>query len=234
MFSVLPTRVKASIPQESLETASSEGSAAVSILHALFSGDDNLPPPHPAVLSLIQDPGLKARFFLAGLLLPYLGITYRDGKAKNQSVVGVVIRESLKLGTQNHYLDGIPTLFTGIPILKNGMEHHRQMSRAELGLLLRSKFIHNPLTGIHWSTSIFFSFVTDLVPCYSINNDKFHGEYHEKSMFASNFYPAENISEIAARYHAFTERIIELGLDDDVDSKPILTVRVHLHFLFHC
>jgi tRNA nucleotidyltransferase (CCA-adding enzyme) len=191
VFSVLPTKVRESIPQKSLEIASTEALAAVSVLHALFSGDNNLPSPHPALLSLTQqDPALKARFYLAGLLLPYLGITYRDGKLKTQSAVSAVIRESLKLGTQNHYLDGIPALFTGIQILKNGMEKHQQnhMGRAQLGLLLRNKFIHNPLFGIHWSTSILFSLVTELVPCYSIRDDNFFREYDYQTSIPLSFY----------------------------------------------
>ena len=183
IFSVLPTGIKASIPSKLLEIAPTDALATVSVLRALFSGDNNLPPLHSAFLSLMQeDPALKARFYLAGLLLPYLGITYRDGKAKTQSTVSAVIRESLKLGTQNHYLDGVPALFAGIPILKNGMEKCQHMSRAQLGLLLRNKFIHNPTIGVHWSTSIFFSLVTELVPCYSIKDDKFYREYHSKKI----------------------------------------------------
>lgn len=200
--------------------------AAVSVLHALISGDNISPSPHSGLISLIQDnPGLKARLYLAGLLFPYLGITYRDAKGKTQSTVTTVIRESLKLGTQNHYLDGIPALFTGIPILKSGMEKHQHMGRAQLGLLLRNKFIHNPMIGVHWSTSIFFSLVTELVPCYCIKDDKFDREFHYKiSFFSYNLYQPEDISVITTRYNAFMERIVALGLQNDVDSKTILSV----------
>jgi tRNA nucleotidyltransferase (CCA-adding enzyme) len=178
VFSVLPTGIQASISLTSLEAASREALAAVSILHGLFSGNSTFPSPPPALLSLIQDPATKARLYLAGLLLPYIGVTYRDGKAKTQSAAAAVIRESLKLGTQNHYLDGIPALFAGIPIIKDGMEKDQQahMSRAQLGLLLRNKFVHSPLIGTHWSTSVLFSLVTELVPCYDIKDEKFHRE----------------------------------------------------------
>jgi len=185
VFSVLPT---IAIPPKSLEIASTKALAAVSVLHALFSGNNTSPSLHSALLSLIQDdPALKARLYLAGLLFPYLGITYRDAKAKTQSTVTTVIRESLKLGTQNHYLDGIPALFTGIPILKNGMDKHQHMGRAQLGFLLRNKSIHNPIIGVHWSTSIFFSLVTELVPCYGIKDDKFDREYHYKNQLLPVF-----------------------------------------------
>jgi tRNA nucleotidyltransferase (CCA-adding enzyme) len=190
VFSVLPTGVKASIPPKTLENAPSEALAALSILHVFFSGDNNLPPPHSALLSLIQeDPALKARLNLAGLLFPYLGITYQDGKGKTQSTASAVIRESLKLGTQNHYLDGIPALFAGLPILKNGMQEHQQkaMTRAQLGLLLRNKFIHNPLIGLHWSTSVLFSLVTELVPGYSIKDDRFLREYNPQNQLLPAF-----------------------------------------------
>jgi tRNA nucleotidyltransferase (CCA-adding enzyme) len=183
VFSVLPSGVKASIPAKTLDIAPTEALATVSVLHGLFSRDHILLSPHPALLSLIQDDlAFKARFYLAGLLLPCRGITYQDRKAKTQSTVSAIIRESLKLGTQNHYLDGIPALFAGIPILQNGMEKYHQMGRAQLGLLLRNKFIHNPIIGIHWSTSVLFSFVTELVPRYSIKDDTFESEYHEKSI----------------------------------------------------
>lgn len=42
--------------------------------------------------------------------------------------------------------------------------------------------------------------------------------------FSNNFYLPEDISVITTRYNTFTERIIALGLQDDVDSKTILSV----------
>ena len=186
VFSVLPTEIQMLIPLKSVEISSNEALAAISVLHSIFLGRDNiLPSPLSALLSSIQDPAFKARLYLAGLLLPYLGISYRDGRLKIQTAVAAVIRESLKLGTQNHYLDGIPTLFAGIPILKEGMQenHTNLMSRAQLGLLLRNKFIHNPQIGVHWSTSILFSLVTELVPSYSLKDDKFYRECHFQNSF---------------------------------------------------
>jgi tRNA nucleotidyltransferase (CCA-adding enzyme) len=48
----------------------------------------------------------------------YYGITYSDVKNKEHLAVEAAIREGLKLGTQNHYLDGVPLLFTASTLLK--------------------------------------------------------------------------------------------------------------------
>jgi tRNA nucleotidyltransferase (CCA-adding enzyme) len=52
-------------------------------------------------------------------LTPYKYITYLDKKGKPQAVVDYIIRESLKLGTQNHYLDGTPLLFEASQLLNS-------------------------------------------------------------------------------------------------------------------
>lgn len=61
----------------------------------------------------------KSRLFLAAALTPYRGITYTDSKMKPRFAVEAVIREGCKLGTQNHYLDGIPALFAAADLLKD-------------------------------------------------------------------------------------------------------------------
>jgi tRNA nucleotidyltransferase (CCA-adding enzyme) len=78
---------------------------------------------HPTLLSLANaDPSCKARLYLAATLTPYKYITYLDKKTnkkeKPQAVVDYIIRESLKLGTQNHYLDGTPLLFEADQLLE--------------------------------------------------------------------------------------------------------------------
>jgi tRNA nucleotidyltransferase (CCA-adding enzyme) len=55
---------------------------------------------------------------MACALTPYKGITYVDEKKKDRSAVEAVIREGLKVGTKNHYLDGIPALFLASELLK--------------------------------------------------------------------------------------------------------------------
>jgi tRNA nucleotidyltransferase (CCA-adding enzyme) len=56
--------------------------------------------------------------YLACALTPYRGITYVDEKGKTRSAVEAAIREGLKVGTKNHYLDGIPSLFSASELLK--------------------------------------------------------------------------------------------------------------------
>ena len=50
---------------------------------------------------------------------PYRGITYVDEKGKLHLAVEAVIREGLKVGTKNHYLDGIPALFSASELFKS-------------------------------------------------------------------------------------------------------------------
>jgi tRNA nucleotidyltransferase (CCA-adding enzyme) len=54
---------------------------------------------------------------MACALTPYGGITYVDEKKRQRPALEAVIRESLKFGTKNHYLDGIPALFLASELL---------------------------------------------------------------------------------------------------------------------
>jgi tRNA nucleotidyltransferase (CCA-adding enzyme) len=58
--------------------------------------------------------------FLAASLYSYHGITYSDPKGKEQTLVKCAIQDGLKLGRQNHYLDGIPALYSASELL-NGV-----------------------------------------------------------------------------------------------------------------
>lgn len=53
-----------------------------------------------------------------------------------------IIRESLKLGTQNHYLDGIPSLFAAAQLFKSPTfvddKGHNRSERVEIGRYLES------------------------------------------------------------------------------------------------
>lgn len=96
--------------------------AAASILNALIhsGGSPSLPSVHPRLLALAKaDSSCRARLYLATTLTPYKNISYLDKKKKPQPVLDLIIRESLKLGTQNHYLDGIPSLFAATQLLKS-------------------------------------------------------------------------------------------------------------------
>jgi tRNA nucleotidyltransferase (CCA-adding enzyme) len=96
--------------------------SAASILHALLhpSEQSPIPPVHPTFLSpAMITSSTKARLYLAAALTPFKDIQYMDVKKKEHQAVEAVIREGLKLGIQNHYLDGVPLLFTASKLLRD-------------------------------------------------------------------------------------------------------------------
>ncbi|KAH7914461.1 hypothetical protein BJ138DRAFT_1170563 [Hygrophoropsis aurantiaca] len=178
---------------------------AARILHSLLSGNaTHIPLVHPTILSQARnDPGLRARLFFATGVYPYTGITYTTKKRKI-SLVEAAICEGLKLGSKNHYSDGIPALFAAAERLKNLDLSDDKLKvpseRVAIGLLLRDKSVHYPITGSHWTGSLLFSLVCELVPLENVID----------------------ISDCVERYNGFTRRVEELGLDEIVDAKPIL------------
>jgi tRNA nucleotidyltransferase (CCA-adding enzyme) len=179
IFSVVPGGVKSWLPDVFLTHDPDCALAASSVLYALITQEDSpLPLSHPSLVSIIhEDSSAKARLFLAALLFPYMGKNFTDSKNKSVPIVGAVIRESLKLGVQNHFLDGIPVLYSAVPLITSHMKDHftQPLDRARLGLLLRNKLVHNPNTGTHWTMSFLFSLVTELVPVYNVSEDSFDG-----------------------------------------------------------
>ncbi|KAH9075700.1 hypothetical protein EDB83DRAFT_2351855 [Lactarius deliciosus] len=181
--------------------------AAASILRAFLQPDSALfqhPPVHPLILSgLSSSTSVVSRLYMACALTPYRGITYVDEKNKERSVLGAVIREGLKVGTKNHYLDGIPALFIASGLLKSpDVQDDRfktPSERVAIGLLLRQSSVHNALVGAHWTTSLLFSLIQDL--------DNFN---------------SESAAEVIGKYNDFASRIEELGLQEEVDTRPIL------------
>ena len=96
---------------------------AASLLHLIISQQPmptiELPSVHPALLEpILNNSSLQGRLYLASYLLPFLHLTYKDQKGKTHEAVEAAIREGVKLGTQNHYLDGIPALFAATELLK--------------------------------------------------------------------------------------------------------------------
>ncbi|KAF9229680.1 hypothetical protein BS17DRAFT_744049 [Gyrodon lividus] len=161
--------------------------------------------PHPTLLvHALNDKGTKARFFMAASLFPFAGITYKDHKQKVHPLVEAVIREGLKLGNKNYYLDGIQALYDAAAITKglslNEDRFRMPSERVAIGLLLRHTKVHKPTSGSHWSSSLLFSLVCELVP---LGN----GQEAEKCI---------------QRYNAFTSRVEGLGLDKLVDARPLL------------
>ena len=112
-------------------------------------------------------------------------------------MVEIVIREALKLGLQNHYLDGIPALFAASDLLQNpvlekftGENKRSKIGRCSTGfyhtlgvahepvqgLLLKSKSVHFANSGSHWGSSLLFSLVQELHPCWDHEKDEFDGK----------------------------------------------------------
>ena len=97
--------------------------AAASILQTFLRPDTALfrhPPLHPLILSgLSSSTAVVPRLYMACALTPYRGITCVDEKGKLHPAVEAVIREGLKVGTKNHYLDGVPALFSASELFKS-------------------------------------------------------------------------------------------------------------------
>jgi len=97
-----------------------------------------LPDLHPLFYqALDEDTTCLPRLFLAASLTPYKGLTYLD-KKKDRLLVGLIIRDSLKLGTQSHFLDGIPLLFNATDIISRSIhepaELHPVSERVGIGM----------------------------------------------------------------------------------------------------
>ncbi|THH17212.1 hypothetical protein EW146_g3555 [Bondarzewia mesenterica] len=171
---------------------------------------------HP-LLTLQLSAAVLARLHLACALTPYRAITYMDHKKKVRPAVEAAIREGLKIGTKNHYLDGIPALFAAANILKSPEVGSNKLTtpseRVAIGLMLRDPAVHNPLMDSHWTSSLLFALVQELVPLYDIKKDDFDVDAAAKCIQI---------------YNDFVSRVEELGLDRTVDAKPILDGRAVL------
>jgi len=207
-------------------SSTSLGLAAASILQTFLRPDTALfrhPPVHAMILSgLSSSTSVVPRLYMACALTPYKGITYVDEKGKTHSAVESVIRESLKVGTKNHYLDGVPALFSASELLKAPVIDNDKFKlktpseRAAIGLFLRHNSVHNAHIDAHWTTSLLFSLIQQLVECYDTSKDKFN---------------VDEAGVVVQRYNRFAERIDELELQGDVDAKPVLDGREILSIL---
>lgn len=104
----------------SLPTDPLQGLIAATILQSLTTTPSPLPVIHPLLAQHFSlHPSTKPRLFLASALTPFKGITYRDVKDKTHPAVEAVLRDGCKLGNQNNYLSGIPTLFSAAKLLEN-------------------------------------------------------------------------------------------------------------------
>jgi len=111
-------------------------------------------------------------------------------------------------------LDGIPTLFAASELLKapdiENDKFKTPSERVAIGLLLRHTAVHNANVDAHWTTSLAFSLIQELVDCYDLSKDNFN---------------VDDAARVIETYNRFAERIDELGLQGDVDAKPILDGR---------
>ncbi|KAF8746220.1 hypothetical protein AX14_000021 [Amanita brunnescens Koide BX004] len=219
VFSVIPAEIKAAFSEPPAPDTSALISAI--ILHdILHESHLPLPPLHSSLFRAIKtDPSCVARLYLASMLNPFAHITYTDKKQRSHSATGIALRESLKLGTQNHYLDGIPSLFSANQLLRNALHgegHDSSSRRVALGTLLRHKTIHNPNTGSHWTSTVLFSLVQDLIPCYMMEEDKFDDT---------------EASKVVKKYNVFLEEIEQLDLCDVTELRPIINGRELLQVL---
>lgn len=180
------------IPLSGAPSSSQNALKAAVLLHALSdpSSDSttlsglpvpSLPAVHPLLLSELSAPTSPSRrLYLAAALTPYRDLTYTV-KGKARPATEAVIREGLKLGAQYHYLDGIPALFSASEILQKGVADFEagnmdKPERVWIGVLLREKNVHNPISGSFWATSLLFSLVQELTTLWGDNSHSLDGE----------------------------------------------------------
>jgi hypothetical protein len=53
------------------------------------------------------------------------------------------------------------------------------------GLLLGNKLVHNALIGAHWTTSLLFALIQELVDCYDAAKDDFDGMNYSSPLSSS-------------------------------------------------
>lgn len=169
-----------------------QGLIAATILHSLTTTTSPLTAIHPLLAQhFASHPSIRPRLFLASALTPFKDVTYRNAKDKIHPGVEAVLREGCKLGNQNNYLSGIPTLFSAAKLLKNptlerfnrhpervtigeppgGATWHASSYKLFSGLLLRDKSVHNPNVGSTWPVSLLFSLVQELLPFWRTPDD---------------------------------------------------------------
>ncbi|KAF6766474.1 transfer RNA nucleotidyltransferase [Ephemerocybe angulata] len=225
-FSAIPENVSASFSTKKFDP--DRGLASSVVLNSITEGiHAEIPTPHPIYLKHLQiDRSARPRLFLASALTPYYGASFKDKKGKEHPGVEAVVRESLKLGVQNHYLDGIPALFMSVEpvrqLLGEYLTFPAEKVRSSIGawppapktrllifvgLALRNKVIHSPNAGIHWSESALFSMITELGALYNVSGDSFQ---------------LEKASAVLAKYNRLAEQIADLDLYDVGEAVPLL------------
>ncbi|KIM33013.1 hypothetical protein M408DRAFT_14571 [Serendipita vermifera MAFF 305830] len=153
----------------------------------------------------ISDKSARARLTFAAALTPFRGLTY-ELKKKRILLVESVLRDGLKLGSQNHYIDGIPRLFNAAEMIIQAFPQPLEgKNRVAIGKLLRHPCIQNPVTGSEWSLSILYSLVQELVTCWK------DGVLDE-----------QKATSVIDKYNKVATTIKELDLTGAITAAPIL------------
>ncbi|KAF8710251.1 Poly A polymerase head domain, partial [Rhizoctonia solani] len=187
----------------------STGINAASILCNFFnSAPTTLPIPHYELLKQAhEDHGLRQRLIFAAALTPWRDMICPQKKG-HQSAVELIVKEGLKIGSQNHFIPSVPKLFAAHKKSSNpSLEKFEGPSqRALIGLLLRDSDVHSPRTGTHWSSSLLFSLVQDLVDLIDDQNTLDDLE----------------AQRVVQTYNEFVDRVLELDLVKSIEEPPRL------------
>ncbi|KAF9015439.1 transfer RNA nucleotidyltransferase [Cyathus striatus] len=204
IFCVLPEGERLPRPH-----SSTSAFVAASILATLLDRlDIHLPAVHPILLDHTeQQQSYRSRLFLASVLTPLRGRISHVKVKKSVNDIELAIKDSLKLGRQNHYADGIPLLFEAADLIPRRLKSASPSERVAIGTLLREKSVHNHNTGAHWTGSVLFSLVQELVQYFNKNG---------------NVVDDRLSVELINSYNAFVQRISELNLVDAGNMKPVL------------
>ncbi|KAL5635434.1 hypothetical protein ACGC1H_004281 [Rhizoctonia solani] len=185
------------------------GIHAASILCSfLDSVSTSLPALHPELLKQAhEDHGLRQRLIFGAALTPWKDMTFPQKKG-HLPVVEHIVKEGLKIGGQIHFIPSVPRLFaahkrTSKPSLD---KFEGPSQRALIGLLLRDGDVHNPRTGTHWSASLLFSMVQDLI---DLIDDQ--GTLDDVQA-----------QRVVQTYNVFVDRVLELDLVKSIEEPPRL------------
>ncbi|TFY70082.1 hypothetical protein EVJ58_g18 [Rhodofomes roseus] len=186
------------------------GAATILMVLLLPSRTGTLIPVHKTLTDLGKITYVRARLYLACALTPYRGITYTNAKGKRQPACDLIIRESLRLGSQNHYLDGVPALYNAWSVVSPAVADLAQGEspddKLKIGMFLRQQVVHRPAV-IYWHTSLLFSLVQDLMAYWDPQ---------------TKLLDETAASERIALYNALVTKIENHGLPAVVDDKPLL------------
>ncbi|KAF8531004.1 hypothetical protein JB92DRAFT_2854526 [Gautieria morchelliformis] len=175
---------------------------------------ERLRTPHPTLLKGFNaDLTTRQRLYLASALTPFRRLKIAEKKDKFKLAVETCIRDGLKLGIQNHYIDGIPALYEASDLLHQPkLKNLRVLPLASrsVSLLLRDKRVHNKNTGSHWTSSVLFSLVQELVTLWDPVKDTFD---------------VDSANETISLYDTFVSKLEDLRLQSSLDDRPILDGR---------